>query len=75
MLFAWLIADGDMHLNMVLLKTADMGDQTFRAVRVAPLYDTMRRGVKQVDGYVDLANAATEGRFAGGGWRGMVFGY
>jgi serine/threonine-protein kinase HipA len=41
-LFAWLIADGDMHLkNMALLKTADPGSETFRTVRVAPLYDAV----------------------------------
>ena len=39
-LFAWLIADGDMHLkNMALLKTAEPGDKTFRSVRLVPLYD------------------------------------
>lgn len=41
-LFAWLIADGDMHLkNMALLKIADPGTGTFRTVRVAPLYDAV----------------------------------
>jgi serine/threonine-protein kinase HipA len=41
-LFAWLIADGDMHLkNMALLKIADPGSETFRTVRVAPLYDAV----------------------------------
>lgn len=41
-LFAWLIADGDMHLkNMALLKTADPGVAHFRSVRLAPLYDTL----------------------------------
>jgi serine/threonine-protein kinase HipA len=41
-LFAWLIADGDMHLkNMALLKIAEPGDQTFRSVRMAPLYDAV----------------------------------
>lgn len=41
-LFAWLIADGDMHLkNMALLKTAMEGDRTFRTVRLAPVYDTL----------------------------------
>lgn len=41
-LFAWLIADGDLHLkNMSLLKTADPGSETFRTVRVAPLYDAV----------------------------------
>jgi serine/threonine-protein kinase HipA len=39
-LFAWLIADGDMHLkNMALLKIAEPGDKKFRSVRMAPLYD------------------------------------
>jgi serine/threonine-protein kinase HipA len=38
--FAWLIADGDMHLkNLAVLKTAHVGAKTFRNVRFAPLYD------------------------------------
>ncbi len=41
-LFAWLIADGDMHLkNMAVLKTAMPGEQVFRGVRMAPLYDAV----------------------------------
>src|SRR5260370_34715632 len=41
-LFAWLIADGDMHLkNMALLKVAEPGDAKFRSVRMAPLYDAV----------------------------------
>lgn len=41
-LFAWLIADGDMHLkNMALLKIAEPGDTAFRSVRFAPVYDTL----------------------------------
>jgi serine/threonine-protein kinase HipA len=41
-LFAWLMADGDMHLkNMALLKSADAGEQHFRSVRMAPLYDAV----------------------------------
>lgn len=41
-LFAWLIADGDMHLkNMALLKIAESGSETFRSVRLAPLYDAV----------------------------------
>jgi serine/threonine-protein kinase HipA len=41
-LFAWLIADGDMHLkNLALLKIAEPGDDTFRSVRMAPLYDAV----------------------------------
>lgn len=41
-LFAWLIADGDMHLkNMALLKIAEPGDKQFGSVRVAPLYDAV----------------------------------
>lgn len=40
--FAWLIADGDMHLkNLALLKVADVGDKTFTSVRFAPLYDAV----------------------------------
>ena len=41
-LFAWLVADGDMHLkNMALLKIAEPGDEKFRSVRMAPLYDAV----------------------------------
>jgi serine/threonine-protein kinase HipA len=41
-LFAWLIADGDMHLkNMALLKTARTGDAVFTSVRLAPVYDAL----------------------------------
>lgn len=41
-LFAWFIADGDMHLkNMALLKIAEPGDKQFRSVRLAPLYDAV----------------------------------
>jgi serine/threonine-protein kinase HipA len=41
-LFAWLIADGDMHLkNMALLKIAREGEESFQSVRMAPVYDTI----------------------------------
>jgi serine/threonine-protein kinase HipA len=41
-LFAWLIADGDMHLkNMALVKIAEPDAATFDSVRVAPVYDTL----------------------------------
>ena len=41
-LFAWLIADGDMHLkNMALLKTATKGEAVFASVRFAPVYDAL----------------------------------
>jgi len=41
-LFAWLIADGDMHLkNMALLKIAEPGHKQFYSVRMAPLYDAV----------------------------------
>jgi serine/threonine-protein kinase HipA len=41
-LFAWLIADGDMHLkNLALLKIAEPGRDRFSSVRVAPLYDAV----------------------------------
>jgi serine/threonine-protein kinase HipA len=41
-LFAWLIADGDLHLkNMALLKTAHEGETAFRTVRFAPVYDAL----------------------------------
>jgi serine/threonine-protein kinase HipA len=40
--FAWLIADGDMHLkNMAVLKVAEPGNPAFRSVRLAPVYDTL----------------------------------
>ena len=40
--FAWLIADGDMHLkNMAVLKTTESGNSAFRSVRLAPVYDTL----------------------------------
>jgi len=39
-LFAWLIADGDMHMkNLALLKVAESGAGNFREVHMAPLYD------------------------------------
>lgn len=41
-LFAWLIADGDMHLkNLALIKIADPDSQKFETVRMAPLYDAV----------------------------------
>ncbi|HEX3885361.1 MAG TPA: HipA domain-containing protein [Stellaceae bacterium] len=41
-LFAWLVADGDMHLkNVALLKIAEPGDRTFRSVRMTPVYDAV----------------------------------
>jgi len=41
-LFAWLIADGDMHLkNLAVLKTAIPGARRFATVRFAPLYDAV----------------------------------
>ncbi|CAH2404936.1 HipA domain-containing protein [Mesorhizobium ventifaucium] len=40
--FAWLIADGDMHLkNLALLKIAESGSKRFDTVRFAPLYDAV----------------------------------
>ncbi len=40
--FAWLVADGDMHLkNLALLKIAERGAKTFTSARVAPLYDAV----------------------------------
>lgn len=39
-LFAWLIADGDMHLkNLAVLEIAEPGTRRFQTVRFAPLYD------------------------------------
>lgn len=41
-LFAWLIADGDMHLkNVAVLKIAQPGARDFESVRMAPLYDAL----------------------------------
>jgi serine/threonine-protein kinase HipA len=41
-LFAWLIADGDMHLkNLALLKIVTAGEQRFGEVRFSPVYDTV----------------------------------
>lgn len=41
-LFAWLIADGDMHLkNIALLKYAVPGADSFESVRLAPFYDAV----------------------------------
>jgi serine/threonine-protein kinase HipA len=41
-LFAWLVADGDMHLkNLALLKIAEPGARRFASVRFAPLYDAV----------------------------------
>lgn len=41
-LFAWLIADGDMHLkNLSLLKIAGPRSRQFGSVRFAPLYDAV----------------------------------
>lgn len=41
-LFAWLIADGDMHLkNLAVLKTAEAGADRFTSVRMSPVYDTV----------------------------------
>jgi serine/threonine-protein kinase HipA len=41
-LFAWFIADGDMHLkNLALLKIAEPGSKQFASVRFAPLYDAV----------------------------------
>ncbi len=41
-LFAWLIADGDMHLkNVALLKVAKPEARRFETVRMTPLYDTL----------------------------------
>jgi serine/threonine-protein kinase HipA len=41
-LFAWLIADGDMHLkNLALLKIAEPGSNRFSSVRMGPLYDAV----------------------------------
>jgi serine/threonine-protein kinase HipA len=41
-LFAWLIADGDMHLkNLAVLKIAVPSENMFHYVRMAPLYDAV----------------------------------
>ncbi len=42
LVFAWLIADGDMHLkNVAVLKIAEPGNPAFQSVRFAPVYDTL----------------------------------
>jgi serine/threonine-protein kinase HipA len=41
-IFAWAIADGDMHLkNLALLKIAEVNARSFTSVRFAPLYDAV----------------------------------
>jgi len=41
-LFAWFIADGDMHLkNLALMKIAEPRSRQFATVRFAPLYDAV----------------------------------
>lgn len=41
-IFAWLIADGDMHLkNLAMLKVADPDAKSFTSVRFAQLYDAV----------------------------------
>ncbi len=41
-LFAWLIADGDMHLkNIAVLKIAGPTGRSFQSIRMAPLYDAL----------------------------------
>lgn len=41
-LFAWLIADGDMHLkNIAVLKIAAPKGKSFESIRMAPLYDAL----------------------------------
>lgn len=41
-LFAWLIADGDMHLkNLALLKIAELDTDRFKDVRFSPVYDAV----------------------------------
>lgn len=41
-LFAWLVADGDMHLkNLAMLKIAEPGERRFASVRLAPFYDSV----------------------------------
>lgn len=41
-LYAWLIADGDMHLkNLALLKVAEPNAATFKTVTMTPIYDAV----------------------------------
>ena len=42
--FQWLIANGDMHLKHGLPEDRQTGDQQFRSVRMAPLYDAVTKG-------------------------------
>ena len=64
-LFAWLIADGDMHLkNLALLKSAEPGSRQFATVRFAPLYDAVTTRIfpgLAGDRGGDLAGAAPSG--------------
>jgi serine/threonine-protein kinase HipA len=44
--FAWLIADGDMHQkNLAMLKTAEVEAKAFTTVHFAPLYDAVNTRV------------------------------
>ncbi len=58
------------------LKRADFVDFNSRTIwEMKPCNSrATKKGVSQVDDYVKLANSAPTGPFAGGGWRGMVFG-
>ncbi len=45
-LFAWLTADGDMHLkNIAVLKVALPGHKAFHSIRMAPIYDLVSTAV------------------------------
>ena len=45
-LFAWLIADGDMHLkNLAVLRVAPSGARSFTSVRLAPVYDAVTTAI------------------------------
>lgn len=44
--FAWLVADGDMHLkNLSLLKIVEPDAERFSSVRIAPVYDAVTTNV------------------------------
>ena len=52
-LFAWLVADGDMHLkNLALLKIAEPGASRFESVRLAPLYDAVTTRVLEAGKFI-----------------------
>jgi len=63
--FAWLIADGDLHLkNMAVLKVIPEGADSFASVRFAPVYDAVTTrvfpGLEQDDMALALAGKRSQ---------------